>query len=1267
MVSSTASDVFLSYSRADAQTVEAVRARLSEAGITSFLDWTNLPGGQPWQPFLERELGRSSAVAVFVGRRMGSWQHREIQVALDRQSREGDFPVIPVLLPGLDDEPKGFLALQTWIDLRAGIDDPTQLQNLIAAIHREAPEGAAAIKAAICPYRGLLPFREEDAAFFFGRDDWIEDLSAKVQAHRLVAVVGRSGSGKSSLVFAGLFPALRKSPGGTTWDMLAFRPGHEPLNALAEALSPPPEGATPAERIEKINADADRLRRGTVRLEQLVRHHLDQQPGTDRLLLYIDQWEELYTLAARGEGASKTGPDAQTGSAGARHANPDVTRFIDLLLAAGERDSPISVVLTVRADFYDHLLRHPTLPAAIQGQQLNLGPMTRAQLQKCIAGPAAAVGLRFEGTLVESILDDVGEDEGKLPLLEYALRETWEASRKVWQSGGAPGLLTFAAYTGIGGVGGAIGTRAEQIYEKLDEAQQQAARRLFVSLVTPGEGREDTRTRAAVPDEPAMAEVVREFSDPAVRLLVTGWDQSRGERLAEVSHEALIRNWGTLRSWIAANREILRTRERIRAQMKHWEEEKRDSEYLLPTGRPLEEGRDLLRKHGDVLIDQETREYVQASDQRDNERKAQEQRHRDEEKERQVEAARAVAAANKRTARRTAVALAVALTFATLAGWQWYEATNQTTIAEQAAEYAEEAGLAAMAAKNDADTQRRAAVAEADKARAAERKALAQESRALAALAQSETRAGNAVNGMLLALRGMPVAEAAQPRPLISETRTALVDAALAQRELLVLRGHEQHVWAAAFSADGARIVSGSWDGTARVWDAASGTEQLVLRGHKGLVWAAGFSPDSARVVSGSEDRTVRVWDAASGAEQLVLRGHEEAVDAAAFSPDGARIVSGSGDKTVRVWDAASGAELLVLRGHERAVLAAGFSPDGARIVSGSWDGTVRVWDAASGAQQLVLRGHGDLVMAAGFSPDGARIVSGSWDGTVRVWDAASGAEQLVLRGHEDYVNAAGFSPDGARIVSGSSDDMLRVWDAASGAEQLVLRGHEDAVYAAGFSPDGARIVSGSWDDTLRVWDAASGAEQLVLRGHEGSVYAAGFSPDGARIVSGSWDRTLRVWDAASGAEQLVLRGHEDAVYAAGFSPDGARIVSGSWDRTLRVWDAASGAEQLVLRGHEDRVYAAGFSPDGARIVSGSEDKMVRVWFVGKDDADLVAHACAALPRDLSPEDFERFNLDPDAPWPCAERAKTLWPHPIEATVQPAAGPAEDGGTAAQQ
>jgi WD40 repeat protein len=346
--------------------------------------------------------------------------------------------------------------------------------------------------------------------------------------------------------------------------------------------------------------------------------------------------------------------------------------------------------------------------------------------------------------------------------------------------------------------------------------------------VTPGEGQEDTRARAPVPAEPAMADVVREFSDPAVRLLVTGWDQSRGEPLAEVSHEALIRNWGTLRTWIALNREILRTRERIRGQMKHWEEKNRDPEYLLATGRPLEEGRDLLNKHGDVIIDDGIWRYVELSSRRDDQLKIRDQRRRDEEKERQVQAAEALAAANKRTAQRTAVGLAVAVAFAALAGWQWYEATSQKTIAELAAEYAEEAGLMAMGAKDEADTQRRAAVAEAEKANAAERKALEQESRALAALAQSETRAGYQVEGMLLALHGMPIADVEEPRPVVTEIRQALMDATLSQRELLVLRGHEGFVGAAGFSPDGARIVSGSDDNTLRVWFVGKDDATLV-------------------------------------------------------------------------------------------------------------------------------------------------------------------------------------------------------------------------------------------------------------------------------------------------------------------------------------------------------------------------------------------------------------------------------------------------------
>jgi WD40 repeat protein len=498
-------------------------------------------------------------------------------------------------------------------------------------------------------------------------------------------------------------------------------------------------------------------------------------------------------------------------------------------------------------------------------------------------------------------------------------------------------------------------------------------------------------------------------------------------------------------------------------------------------------------------------------------------------------------------------------------------------------------------------------------------KALRQESRALAELAQSETRAGNAVNGMLLALRGMPIAE---ERPLITETRLALWDATVAIRELLVLGGPEA-ISGAAFSPDGTRIMSAERGGTIRVWDAASGAELLVLRANE--------DPDFG-------------WH-----------------DLVAFSPDGARIMGAYSSGRVRVWNASSGEELLVLPGHEGDGVTVAFSRDGARFVTAAYDNSVWVWDAVSGADLFALRGHEELVTAAAFSPDGARIVSGSWDGTVRVWDAASGAEQLVLRGHEGSVTAAAFSPDGARIVSASADKTIRVWNAGSGEELLVLRGHEGEVWAAAFSPDGARIVSVAGDGQVWMWDAASG---VGLSRYLLAVISVAFSPDGSRgSVAEDDDNTVLVVDVASGKIQMLLRGHQGPVIAAAFSPDGARIVSGSLeDGTIRVWDAVTGAGWLILRGNGRLIKALAFSPDGARVVSGAGDGTVRVWFVGEAGA---AHTCARLPRDLSPEAIKRFNLDPDAPWPCAERAAALWPHSVATAIAPAAGPEEDAGAAA--
>lgn len=289
---------------------------------------------------------------------------------------------------------------------------------------------------------------------------------------------------------------------------------------------------------------------------------------------------------------------------------------------------------------------------------------------------------------------------------------------------------------------------------------------------------------------------------------------------------------------------------------------------------------------------------------------------------------------------------------------------------------------------------------------------------------------------------------------------------------LLVLSGHTSPVYSAAFSPDGGRIVTASWDNTARIWDANKGVQRVLMRGHTNNIWSAAFSPDGTRVVTASDDRTARVWDAETGAQLLSLSGHKAEVLSAVFSPDGKKILTASVDKTVRVWDAKTGAQIAELKGHAQYVKTAVFSPDGARILTASVDHTARIWNADTGAEIAVLQ-HNDVVDCAAFSADGKRIVTGSDDLTARVWDAASGVQQVVLQGHAQGVTSVAFSPDSAHIVTASYDHTARVWDAKSG-EQVAVLAHNDMVLSAAYSPDGARIVTAVEDLTARIWDGGT-------------------------------------------------------------------------------------------------------------------------------------------------------------------------------------------------
>ena len=644
-------DVFLSYNRSDGEAAAELNNWLCDKGLRTFFDRSDLRRGLQWFPALEEAIGRSDAVAILFGKHgIGNTQQYERQFALFRQTREAEFPVIPVLMPGCESPPTGFLQLLTWVDLSEAasvLQQPDNLASLRAALRGERI-AASTIRDQVCPYRGLEPFREEDAPFFCGRDDVIRNLVAKVQAHVFVAVVGASGSGKSSLVFAGLLPALRKESQTRTWDVVSFRPGKSPLGALAEAVGMAPEHAGPAEIDAYLKRETQFYRDGDAdTLARIVDRRLDGAPEKpDRLLIYIDQWEELYAMA----------PAAEDKEHLQQHTS-DVNKFTELLVAAssGAR-SRATVVLTVRADFYKPLVQSLLISKVLPQQQVNIPLMESGDLRSAIEKPAKNAGLSFSPPgLVDQILNDVGSEEGRLPLLQFALKEMWERRQK--------NKLTAEAYTAVGGVVGAIEKTAESVYNRLTPTQQDAAQQLFLRLVTPGEGQEDTRARSLIPDDPQQRDVINLFSDPKTRLLVTGFTPLQGPRQAgddiratvEVAHEALIQRWPTLQAWVNGSREKLRARTAILRAMAEWNENGKIDTFLLDPGVQLERGRSLIKDPGGVPVD-DIRDFVDLSIKKDEDRLAAEREAALADEKRIAEAERQAKVAAENEARQSEVA-----------------------------------------------------------------------------------------------------------------------------------------------------------------------------------------------------------------------------------------------------------------------------------------------------------------------------------------------------------------------------------------------------------------------------------------------------------------------------------------------------------------------------------------------------------------------------------------------------------------------------------
>ena len=1128
------------------------------------------------------------------------------------------------------------------------------------------------------PYKGLRAFGEADAADFFGRESLTQQLLARLgeggDLARFLAVVGPSGSGKSSVVRAGLVPALRRGglPGSENWFIVDVLPGPHPLEELEAALlrvavNPP----------ESLLAQLREDKRGLVRA---IRRTLPADEATE-LVLVVDQFEEVFTLV---------------------EDEAERAHLLDsLVTAALDERSRVRILVTLRADFIDRPLRYVDFGELLRQRSELVLPLTPDEMERAIAGPAERVGLALEPGLPEAIVADVSDQPGALPLLQYALTELFEQRDDH--------TLTKAAYHSIGGVRGALGRRAEEVYASLNDAEQPAARQLFLRLVTLGEGTEDTRRRVLRSEIESLADPTSNLQPPTSnyqspittviesfgksRLLSFDRDlQTRGPTV-EVAHEALLREWPRLREWLDDSRADVRMQRSLAAVAAEWNTAQRDTSFLL-TGAHLEqfEGWAAITT---VALTGDERAYLDSS-------LAERERTQAEEAERQrreLEAARKLAETEKRRAEEqtqsanrlrirnrviTAVG-AIAIVLAVIALVFGAQSNQNAVQAEANLAAAQAAEAQAVAERGRADEQRDAALAaqataEAERQRAETERRLAA-SRELAVLANSTLETDPELS-ILLAMQALATTYTKQ-------AEEALHRALQTSRIQRTLAGHTDTVEEVAYSPDGTLLATSGQDRTVRIWNVATGQERLTLPVTGNYINRIAFHNDGTRLatLSAGENReslVVTIWDVISG-QELSVHALPVRLDEwpwYSISPDWRRLIVGFENGTAEVWDISAAQKLLTLSGHDDWLWIVDFSPDGTRLITGSRDGVVKIWtwDASTATAQelrwfgpsgdgtelvsqavspngqylafgyqsglvqlwdmtvpeqppLNLTGHERIVQGLAFSPDGARVATGSQDGLAKVWDVATGENLFTLAGHHGYVLGLAFSPDATHLATASTDGAVRIWDAntAGGGEWLALASGQ-RITDVDLSPDEQRLALGSQHSPATVWDINTGELLLTLSGDAGGVYRVDFSPDGTQIATAGADNVVRVWNADSGETLLAFTGHGEGQVGGlfqgtldvSFSPDGTRLATAGADGVAKVWDAATGEELLSFTSHTDGLTRAAFSPDGARIVTASdeEDTTVKVWdaLTGEELFTLSGHPVRVWGLAFSPD-----------------------------------------------
>ncbi|MDZ8225340.1 trypsin-like peptidase domain-containing protein [Nostoc sp. ChiVER01] len=1087
-----------------------------------------------------------------------------------------------------------------------------------------------------CPYRGLFAFREEDAQFFFGRDIFTQKLVDTVQKQSLVAVIGASGSGKSSVVFAGLIPNLRQQ---SNWLIESFRPKTHPVDELAAVivrLREPEKGKT------QQDIEAGKLAYG-LRSQQVATHtvlsRIVSENDNKRLLLVIDQFEELYASCS----------DIQ-----------ERQLFLNQLLEAATLVENFTLLLTLRADFLSYALLDYRFANALQNADLKLAPMNREELQQAIALPANKQGVRLEEGLVKRILQAVVNSPGNLPLLEFTLTQLWAEQQNR--------QMTHATYEAIGGVEKSLANHAEAEFAKLKPKEQEQAQQIFIQLVRPGEGTEDTRRLATRNEVGDNWDLVKRLAD--ARLVVTGLNETAGKEkeTVEIVHETLIREWGQLHRWMESDRSFRTWQELLRSRMRQWENAGRDEGPLL-RGVPLAEAENWLKQRQNELSQAEQVFIQQSLALRDRD---QQQKERD----RQQKERRRKLTLFGLTGGLVVVSMLAAIAF-------WLRWTAQV----------EASGVTALRNFESGAEEIEALVSAMEAAQEVKKMAFWNSNCLYDCPATSPLLAlqkildnihqTNQINTYQRGVNSIRFIQKDNQQELIVAGGE---DGTVTWRDfhgkpLITLKNSKlpnNSIKSIDFNENQTILATGANNGWVKLWDvsqmwnflsaqdwsppaitsihhqcdikeydlakesdkcsvnnvrflpkinllATTGDDGYVrlwtLQGkifktipaHRGGIKSLNPNPyNNQQFATGGEDGLAKLWDINQTEPIAIFKGHQCnvkgtnkcSVNSVWFHPNKKQLATAGDDGTVRLWDF-SGKELTEKKfeAHHEGVETVRISKDGLIATSAS-NGKVWLWKDFTRTLEAEFKGHQGSVVSTRFNTKGDILATaGKDDGTVRFW-AVPGKSLIKpknplikLEGHKEAVSSVRFSPDGKLLITASDDDYIRLWN-LEGTLIKQFKAYQGGINTVRFSPDKAKnlIVTGGKDGTIKFWTRTGESLKPLkpFEGHSQAIRSISFNNKGDRLVSAGNDGKAILWDLEGNKVREFPHGGK--VETTRFSPDDKLLATVGENGTALLWDISSEQPAKKLIGHKGYVTTVGFSPKENKLATSGDDSIVKLW-----------------------------------------------------------------------